>query len=144
METANFLTWFFLVLAIAGLGIGIMVYAYQGKGSVSILFQMPVALPDILPDSAAGTEAAATFQQGCSAFQVNNYSQAVEHFTQAIQQLETLAEAYHNRGLTHANLLKDNQSVIDLVRASELYEQQENRENLILLKQHLEAIKARP
>ncbi|MGL5082988.1 MAG: tetratricopeptide repeat protein [Microcoleaceae cyanobacterium] len=143
METANFLTWFFFILSVAGAGIGIMTYAYQGKGSISVLFPDPVPLPNSLPDSGVETEATLQFQDGCSKFQAGDYRRAIESFTRALQQLETLAEAYHNRGLAYANLRKDDDSVINLLKASELYSQQDQGENLRVLKQHLQAIKSR-
>ena len=143
MEITSFLTWFLLIATVAGVGIGAMIYAYVGAGSVSVLFQDPIALPLSLPDSEAGTEASLQFQQGYSAYQTGNYRKAVEHFTQAIQQVSTLAEAYHNRGLAYANLRQDDNSVVNLLSASELYGKQENMEKLAVLKQNLEEIRKR-
>lgn len=143
MEITSFLTWFFLIATVAGVGIGVMIYAYVGAGSVSVLFQDPIALPLSLPDSEAGTEAAVQFQQGYSVYQTGNYRKAIEYFTQAIQQVSTLAEAYHNRGLAYANLRQDDDSVVNLLSASELYGQQENTEKLAILKQNLEEIRKR-
>ena len=143
MEIASFLTWLTLVAVVAGVGIGAMIYAYQGAGSVSILFEQALPLPASIPDSPAGTEAAVQFQQGYSAYQQKNYRRAIDHFTRAIQQVSTLAEAYHNRGLAYANLRQDDDSVVNLLSASELYSEQNKPEQLSLLKQHLEAIRQR-
>lgn len=143
MEIASFLTWFILVVVVAGVGIGAMIYAYLGAGSLSILFEQAIPLPATVPDSEAGTEAQVQFQQGYNAYQQKNYRQAIDYFSRAIQQVSTLAEAYHNRGLAYANLRQDDQSVVNLLSASELYGQQDKGEQLILLKQHLEAIRER-
>ncbi|ERT05007.1 TPR repeat family protein [Lyngbya aestuarii BL J] len=143
MEIASFLTWLTLVIVVAGVGIGAMIYAYWGAGSLSILFEQAIPLPAILPDSDAGTEAAVQFQQGYNAYQQKNYRKAIDYFSRAIQQVSTLAEAYHNRGLAYANLRQDDDSVVNLLNASELYGQQDKGEQLILLKQHLEAIRER-
>ena len=143
METASFLTWLTLVTVVAGVGIGAMIYAYQGAGSLSILFEQPIPIPAALPDSQAGTEAAVQFQQGYNAFGQKNYRQAINHFIRAIQQVSTLAEAYHNCGLAYANLRQDDDSVVYLLTASELYGEQGKGEQLSLLKHHLEAIRER-
>ena len=143
MDIANFLIWLVLILIVAGVGIGFMMYAYVGSGSLSVLFPEPMALPSSLPDSNEGTEAAVYFQNGYNAYKSGNYRQAIAQFTQALQQIPTLAEAYHNRGLAYANLRQDDDSVINLLTSTDLYAQQENGEALILIKQQLEAIKAR-
>lgn len=143
VETANFLTWLFLILSMAGAGVGAMLYAYQGAGSVSVLFQSPVSLPGSLPDSIAGTEASVKFQRGYNAFQAGQYRKAVNFFSQAIQQMDILAEAYHNRGLALANLRQDDDSVTNLLKASDLYGQQDKGESLKQLTQDMLAIKAR-
>lgn len=143
MDIANFLIWLVLILTVAGVGIGFMVYAYVGSGSLSVLFPEPMVLPSSLPDSNEGTEAAVYFQNGYNAYKSGNYRQAIAQFTQALQQIPTLAEAYHNRGLAYANLRQDDDSVINLLTSTDLYAQQENGEALILIKQQLEAIRAR-
>lgn len=143
MEIASFLTWLTLVVVVAGVGVGAMIYAYVGAGSLSILFEQAIPLPATLPDSEAGTEAAVQFQHGYNAYQQKNYRKAIDYFGLAIQQVSTFAEAYHNRGLACANLRQDDDSVVNLLSASKLYEQQEKGEQLTLLKQHLEAIRER-
>ena len=143
MELSDFFTWLLLIGSLAVFGVGIMVYAYQGKGSLSVLFEQPLSLSATLPDSDSGTEAAVQFQAGYNAYQAGQYRQAVEYFTQAITQESSFAQAYHNRGLAYANLRQDDDSVISLLAASELYNQQNNRDGLLLLKQHLAAIKER-
>jgi tetratricopeptide (TPR) repeat protein len=143
MEKADFLTWLILIGTIAVIGVGSMVYAYKGQGSVSVLFDEPLPLPASLPDSDRGTEAAVQFQEGKDAYQAGQYRKAIDYFTEAIQHETSLAQAYHNRGLAYANLLQDDDSVVNLLNASELYAQQDNQDALRLLKQHLLAIKER-
>lgn len=143
MDNANFLAWLILIGTIALIGIGTMIYAYKGQGSVSVLFDEPLSLPSSLPDSDQGTEAAVQFQEGYNAYQDRQYRKAIDYFTQALEQEASLAQAYHNRGLAYANLLQDDDSVVNLLNASELYAQQDDQEGLRLLKQHLLAIKAR-
>lgn len=143
MEISDFLTWLILIGTVALIGGGSMVYAYQGKGSISVLFDQPLSLPASLPDSQSGTEASIQFQEGYNAYKQGQYRQAIDCFTQAIHQESSLAQAYHNRGLAYANLRQDDDSVVNLLSASEFYSQQDNKEALLLLKQHLEAIKAR-
>jgi tetratricopeptide (TPR) repeat protein len=143
METADFLTWLILIGTLAVIGIGTMVYAYRGQGSLSVLFDEPLSLPPALPDSDSGTEACVQFQEGYNAYKGGQYRQAIDYFTQAIHYESNLAQAYHNRGLAYANLRQDDDSVVNLLSASELYSQQDNKEALLLIKQHLQAIKAR-
>ncbi len=143
METTDFLAWLILIGTVAVIGIGTMTYAYQGQGSISVLFDQPLPLPASLPDSDSGTEASAQFQEGYNAYKAGQYRKAIDYFTQAIAQESSLAQAYHNRGLAYANLRQDDDSVVNLLSASELYSQQDNKEALLLLKEHLQALKAR-
>ena len=57
--------------------------------------------------------------------------------------MSTLAEAYHNRGLVFANLRSDDDAVINLISASELYQEQDNGVAIDMIKKHLEALKQR-
>jgi hypothetical protein len=54
-----------------------------------------------------------------------------------------LAEAYHNRALALANLRSDDEAVADLIRASELYQQQGTGFAIDTIKQNLAALKQR-
>ena len=143
MEIANFLTWFIVIAIVAGVALGAMTYAYIGSGSTEVLFKDPVLLPPALPLGDAGNKASALFQQGYDAFQAGNYRQAVDKFSKTIQMVSTFAEAYHNRGLAFANLRQDDDSVLNLVKAGEFYLQQGNQEAIAIIKQNLEALKAR-
>lgn len=142
MELTNFIALSVIVVAALGIGIGTMTWAYFGKGSISVLFKEPILNSPEFPDTDAGSKAAVYFQAGIEAYQSENYRQAEEKFTSAIQQMAT-AEAYHNRGLIFANLRSDGEAVADLIRASELYQQQGNGFAIDTIKQNLAALKQR-
>jgi Flp pilus assembly protein TadD len=146
METANLFTLLSVIILVAGIGIGSMIWAYAGAGSRAVLFQDPIAAHSI-----AESEAFQPFQQGCIAFKAGKYQRAIDHFTQAIQLKPDFAEAYHDRGLAFANLRRDDDATINLVKASELYLERNdalelaeaNRASVAIIKQNLEALKAR-
>ncbi|OZH55823.1 hypothetical protein AFK68_02095 [Hydrocoleum sp. CS-953] len=138
MEIANFLTWLIFFGLITSIGIGTMIYAYRGQGSISVLFTEPISKSELIPP-----EAAVNFQQGCEAFRVQNYQQAINKFTEAIQNNSNIAEAYHNRGLAFANLRQDDESVANLLQAGQLYLQEGNQEAIAIVKKNLESLKAR-
>ncbi|MEG5139153.1 MULTISPECIES: hypothetical protein [unclassified Microcoleus] len=142
MELTNFIALSVIVVAALGIGIGTMTWAYFGKGSISVLFKEPILNSPEFPDTDVGSKAAVYFQAGIEAYQSENYRQAEEKFTSAIQQVAT-AEAYHNRGLIFANLRSDGEAVADLIRASELYQQQGNGSAIDTIKQNLAALKQR-
>ncbi len=138
MEIENFLTWLIFFGLITSIGIGAMIYAYRGQGSISVLFTEPISISSLIPP-----EPAVNFQQGCEAFQVGNYQQAINKFTEAIQTNSNMAVAYHNRGLAFANLRQDDESVANLLQAGELYLQEGNQEAIAMVKKNLELLKAR-
>ncbi len=138
MEIANFLTWFICIGLITSIGIGAMIYAYRGQGSISVLFTQPISTFSSIPP-----EAAVNFQQGCEAYQKGNYQQAINKFTEALQNNSNIPEAYHNLGLAFANLRQDDESVANLLQAGELYIQQRNQESIAIVKKNLELLKAR-
>ncbi len=138
MEIENFLTWLIFFGLITSIGIGAMIYAYRGQGSISVLFTEPISISSLRPP-----EAAVNFQQGCEAFRVENYQQAINKFTEAIQNNSNIAEAYHNRGLAFANLRQDDESVANLLQAGGLYLQEGNQEAIATVKKNLELLKRR-
>ncbi|MBE9122604.1 hypothetical protein IQ269_17805 [Tychonema sp. LEGE 07199] len=142
MELTNFIALSVIVVAALGIGIGTMTWAYFGKGSISVLFKEPILNSPEFPDTDAGSKAAVYFQAGIEAYQLGNYRKAEDKFTSAIQQVAT-AEVYHNRGLIFANLRSDGEAVADLIRASELYQQQGNIPAIETIKQNLAALKQR-
>ena len=143
METTNFIALSVIIVAVLGIGVGTMTWAYFGKGSVSVLFKEPILSVPEFPATDAGKKASVYFQQGIEAYQAGNYRQSKDKFTSAIQLISTLAEVYHNRGLAFANLRSDDDAVVNLISASELYQKQDNRIALDLIKQNLEALKQR-
>ncbi|MCU0544086.1 MAG: hypothetical protein MUE44_18245 [Oscillatoriaceae cyanobacterium Prado104] len=143
MELTNFIALSVIVVVALGVGLGTMTWAYSGKGSISVLFPEPILSSPEFPDTDIGRKAAVDFQQGIEAYQSGKYRKALDKFTSALQRVETLAQAYHNRGLVFANLRSDSEAVADLLRASELYQQQGNGSAIGLIKQNLEALKQR-
>jgi len=143
MELTNFIALSAIVVAALGIGLGTMTWAYVGKGSISVLFKEPILNFPEFPATDAGSKASIYFQQGIEAYQSGNYRKAKDKFSSALQLISTLAEVYHNRGLVLANLRSDGEAVADLIRASELYQQQGNGSAIDLVKQNLEALKQR-
>jgi tetratricopeptide (TPR) repeat protein len=143
MELTNFIAWSAIVVTALGIGLGTMAWAYVGKGSISVLFKEPILNLPEFPATEAGSKASVYFQQGIEAYQLGNYRKAKDKFSSALQLISTLAEAYHNRALVFANLRSDDEAVADLIRASELYQQQGNGSAIALVKQNLEALKQR-
>lgn len=143
MELTNFIALSVIVVAALGIGMGTMTWAYSGKGSISVLFKEPILNSPEFPATDSGRKAAVYFQQGIEAYQSGNYRKAQDNFTSALTQFSALAEAYHNRGLIFANLRSDGEAVADLLRASELYQEQGNGTAIDSIKQNLEALKQR-
>ena len=142
MEINNFIALSVIIVAALGIGVGTMTWAYFGKGSISVLFKEPILNLPEFPATDSGSKAAVYFQQGIEAYQSGNYRKAKDKFTSTLEQVAT-AEAYHNRGLVFANLRSDGEAVADLIRASELYQQQGNESAIDTIKQNLAALKQR-
>ncbi len=140
METASFLIWALVIGAIAAFAIGSMTQAYVGKGSLAIVFSEPIPLPTVL--STVNPEAATQFQQSCDAFCSRNYREVSDRLSAVTQQEPTFAEAYHNRGRAIANLRQDREAAALLVKAGDLYLQQENPTGYEQVKQDLQTLKA--
>ena len=142
MEINNFIALSVIVVAALGIGVGTMTWAYFGKGSISVLFKEPILNLPEFPATDSGSKAAVYFQQGIEAYQSENYRKAKDKFTSALEEVAT-AVVYHNRGLVFANLRSDGEAVADLIRASELYQQQGNVDAIDTIKQNLAALKQR-
>jgi tetratricopeptide (TPR) repeat protein len=143
MEVTNLLTVITLLSLVAGLGLGIMVWAYQGSGSISVLFTEVMPVPDGL--SAIGQQ---WFQAGVTAYIRGQYRRARDRFTQVAAQHPTCAAAIHNLGLTYANLRQDDQATKHLLRAVELYLQNDapnfaDPDSAALIKQQLRKLRSR-
>lgn len=139
METANFFIVLIAITLVASVGIGSMVWAYVGAGSRAVLFNEPIS--KLVVDEK--NESIQPFQQGVTAFKAGRYPDAIEHFNQAIQLTPNFAEAYHDRGLAFANLRRDDDATFNLVKAGELYLESDDRARVSIVKQNLEALKAR-
>jgi len=118
---------------------GTMLWAYRGKGTPKVLFTDAVLMSPSLRKS----NMASTFHYGYDAFQAENYSAALTAFNDVIREIPDSAEALHNRGLVLANLGKDNESVRDLVLATELYIERDNGTAIGLIRQQIETLKNR-
>ena len=139
METASFLIWALVIGAIAAFAIGSMTQAYVGKGSLAIVFPEPIPLPTALPT--LNPEATTQFQQSCEAFRSRNYREASDRLSAMTQQESAFAEAYHNRGRAIANLRQDREAAALLVKAGDLYLQQDNPAGYEQVKQDLQTLK---
>jgi thioredoxin-like negative regulator of GroEL len=137
MNMFSFLIWVTVIGAIALFAVISMAQAYVGKGSLALVFSEPLSLPTPTLNSEAATQ----FQQGCSAFQAKKYGKAADYLAAAIQLDSSFAEAYHNRGRAIANLRKDNEAANTLVKAGELYLQQDNTTGYEQVKQDLKLLK---
>ncbi|MEC4803352.1 MAG: hypothetical protein SAJ12_21780 [Jaaginema sp. PMC 1079.18] len=132
------MAWSFAIALVALIGGGAMFWAYRGRGSIQQVFTTPISALT-LPEDAASKD----FQQGCDAFSQGKYYQAQSYFSQAIARLPDFAEAYHNLGLTEANLRQDNKAVASLIQASEQYGQRGDRAGIALIKEHLAILRDR-
>jgi Flp pilus assembly protein TadD len=139
MNTFSFLIWMTVIGAIALFAIASMTQAYKGAGSLALVF--PEMLLSASPTPTLNPEAASQFQQGYEAFQAKKYRQAADRLTAAIRLDPDFAEAYHNRGRAIANLRQDNEAASMLVRAGELYLQQDNTAGYEQVKQDLQLLK---
>lgn len=142
MEILDFVAWFTVIGGLAGIGFAAMMWAYLGAGSISVVFDDPIQLPEA-PIEVSDVKAFDYLQHGINAFKTKTYRDAVVEFSKAIQAAPRLAEAYHNRGLAFANLRQDGDAARDLARASELYIEQDNQAGIATIKQNFEVIKAR-
>ncbi|MDY6786049.1 MAG: hypothetical protein SW833_26460 [Cyanobacteriota bacterium] len=143
MEINHFLAWAIAIATVAGIGMTAMVWAYVGSGSTTILFTEAVTLSSEVPEDRAGSKAKEEFNRGTEAFARGNFRQARDRFTQSLEYLDDIPEAYHNRGLAWANLRKDDDAAINLARAGELYARRDKPAAIAQIKAQLEAIKAR-
>ncbi|MBI4781083.1 MAG: hypothetical protein HY785_07130 [Oscillatoriophycideae cyanobacterium NC_groundwater_1537_Pr4_S-0.65um_50_18] len=147
MNTSSFIIWAIFVGAIAAFAIITMSQAYVGSGSLALVFSEPIALADASEESASAASSApatpeiALFKQGSIAFQAGNYRQAADRFATLLQRHPHVAEAYHNRGRAIANLRSDNEAASTLVKAGELYLQQDNTAGYEQVKQDLQQLK---
>ncbi|NET37530.1 MAG: hypothetical protein F6K19_36825 [Cyanothece sp. SIO1E1] len=133
----EFLIWTIVIFTILGIGMGAIAASYFWPTGKSVVFADPI--PAASPLSETET---ANFQQGCDAFKAGKYRSAIDRFSKVIERSPTCAAAYHNRGLTFANLGDDNTAIRNLLEAGEFYDQQGQKEALDRLKRDLESLRA--
>jgi len=136
MNISSFFIWAIFVGAIAAFAIINMSQAYVGSGSLALVFSEPIALFD-----ASTADVTTLFQQGSTAFQAGDYRKAADRFAAILPLNPNLAEVYHNRGRAIANLRSDNEAASILVKAGELYLQQDNVAGYEQVKQDLKLLK---
>ncbi|GAB4351257.1 MAG: hypothetical protein Fur0042_19490 [Cyanophyceae cyanobacterium] len=123
-----------LLAALAAV-MGLMAWIYRREGIDTVLFREAIAPPS--------SEISDTYGKGCDAFGRDRYRAAVTAFETAVAETPTLPEAYHNLGLSLANLRDDTTATAALVRAGELYLERGDRQGSALVRRHLSAILAR-
>ncbi|MGG6293039.1 hypothetical protein ACQ4M4_01340 [Leptolyngbya sp. AN02str] len=138
METTNFLAWVLLIGGVGTFGLWVMLWAYRGSGSRAVVFGDPIDLPPPTVE----TEEYETLKAGLVRFREGAFSQAIAQFSKAILLDTQFAEAYHNQGLTQANLRQDGDAVRSLVKAGELYLEQGNPAGYERVKADLQQLKS--
>ena len=139
MNLFNLAIWLIIISVMAGIGIGSMIWAYSGSGSVSVIFNEPITIKS----EGIDPEAIEQYQQGCIAYRSRKYRRAIEQFKESIKINIDFAEAYHNLGLSFANLRQDDNAVENLLQAGKLYAKQDRQTALETIEQNLKALKAR-
>jgi tetratricopeptide (TPR) repeat protein len=123
------------LLAVLAAVMGLMAWIYRREGVDTVLFREAIAPPSSGVSDAYG--------KGCEAFGRDRYRAAVAAFETAVAETPTSPEAYHNLGLSLANLRDDTTATAALVRAGELYLERGDRQGSALVRRHLSAILAR-
>lgn len=126
------------LLAVLAAVMGLMAWIYRREGVDTVLFREAIA-----PPSSDIAEISDAYGKGCDAFGRDRYRAAVAAFETAVAETPTLPEAYHNLGLSLANLRDDTTATAALVRAGELYLERGDRQGSALVRRHLSAILAR-
>jgi tetratricopeptide (TPR) repeat protein len=127
-----------VLTSVAAFGIGSMVWAYSGSGSTAVLFREIMPVP-----SGLGDEAVDGFQQGIGLYLGGRYRRAIDCFNQVLALYPESAAAYHNRGLSLANLRQDDGAVLSLLKAADLYLAAADRDSAGLVKQQVLALRER-
>lgn len=137
VSALDFLVWVGVVAAVLAIGMGAIAAAYFWPTGKSVVFDQAIA-----PAPALAPSAQVSFQQGCEALAAKQYRQAIRNFANVIDQDPNCAEAYHNLGLTFANLGDDQAALRNLLRASDLYDQQGDKTGLDTLRSTLETLRS--
>jgi len=136
---SDFLIWITVITLMLGIGVGAIAGAQISPIGQSAVFTILISIPSLVLDEAASD----SFRQGCEAYRSKQYRQAIDHFSQVIQLEPNCAEAYHNRGLTLANLGNDGAAAQDLVSAEHFYDQQGQIHGIQVIKENLNQLKPR-
>lgn len=136
ISLGNIAIWFGVVAAVLGIGMGAIAAAYFWPTGKSVVFQSATAPTPALDDAAQQR-----FQQGCDALQSGNYRRAIQAFSYVLNRDRNCAEAFHNLGLTFANLGDDQAALRNLLIASDLYDQQGDKSALDRLMQDLTTLR---
>lgn len=136
ISIGNIAIWFGVVATILGIGMGAIAAAYFWPTGKSVVFQSASAPTPALDDAARQR-----FQQGCEALQSGNYRRAIQAFSDVLNRDRNCAEAFHNLGLTFANLGDDQAALRNLLIASDLYDQQGDKTALDRLMQDLTTLR---
>ncbi|MDF5726954.1 MAG: tetratricopeptide repeat protein [Rhizonema sp. PD38] len=114
----------FLFVVICLLGFGLLGYLdILIKFTSPVVFQNAYTQQRLIPqnqDNIASKTFADYYQQGHASYKVRDYEQAIEKFTQAIQQNPTYAKAYINRGNSHYNLKEYEAAITDYNHALQI------------------------
>jgi len=138
MENTNALVALALIIGLTGFAIGSMVQAYK-KPIDDIPFPNEAINQPSLPLSQT---CLALFISGVGTYKAGDYRKAKDQFTQVLEQEPNCAEAFHNLGLAYANIGDNDKALRSFLKASDAYDQQNTKEGLDLIKQHLQTLKA--
>jgi len=137
METLNFSIWAAVVIGATSFAVGSMVSAYRKP-----IEQVP--FPDEVidePSVAVGAEAAAIFTGAVGTYKAGDYRGAVDQFTQALSKEPNCAEAFHNLGLSYANIGDNDKALRSLLKAGDAYDKQGTKAGIEQIKRDLETLK---
>ena len=114
----------FLFVVICLLGFGLLGYLdILIKFTSPVVFQNAYSQQRLIPhnqDNTASKTFADYLKQGDASYKIRDYEQAVEKFTQAIEQNPTYAKAYINRGNSHYNLKEYEAAISDYNHALQI------------------------
>jgi len=137
MENTSALVAIALITGLTGFAISAMVKAYN-QPIDEIPFPNATIDQPSLPLSQA---CLALFISGVGTFKAGDYRKAKDQFTQVLEQEPNCAEAFHNLGLSYANIGDNDKALRSFLKASDAYDQQDTKEGIDLIKQHLETLK---
>ena len=138
METPNFLIWASVVFGATAFAVITMVNAYRKPIS-----QAP--FPDTVieqPSLALSTNALMQYVGAVGTYKAGDYRKAIEQFTAVLDQEPNCAEAFHNLGLSYANIGDNDKALRSLLKAGDAYDKQRTKEGLDRIKQDLEVLKS--